>query len=147
MLKIITCILIICISTYIGYSYSNKYIKINDFYKGFYDFNLLIKNKISFSKETLNTIIKNLDDKNIFNEIIKTEKTPKFLCEEDIKEFKNYIEKLGKSDSDSQIDILKSYDSILDNKVKEAEKNKDKYKTVFIKIGFLIGLIISVAII
>lgn len=147
MLKIICCILIVLITTLFGYTYSNKYIKKYEFYKSFLDFNFNLRNKISFSKDTINNIINSLDEKNIFNYYLKNfDKKPDFLTKEEIEEFNSYYQKIGKSDSETQLTYLSSFENILNEKIITTEKDKEKNKSLWTKFGFFIGLIISIAI-
>lgn len=140
--------LIFC--TGVGYYFSKKYSIRSEFYSNFYEFNKSLKNDISFMQNSLLNFIdkystkttifykntyeylyekKEIElDKNIFNDEEKS-----FL--------KNYLNSLGGSDKKTQLNYLESVDVNLVDLLNKAKEQETKYKSLYIKIGFLIGLI------
>lgn len=131
---------------------SEKFQKRADFYNGMMNFNTTLQNEISFKKTTLKSLVEKLDDNNDFNLVIKerfnnnlTKIQIAYLKSEEIVFVKNYLSALGVTDSQTQLNMIKTYG----DKILEYEKNaKDlakKYVYLSAKLGFLsgsIGLII-----
>ena len=80
---------------------------------------------------------------NIFN---NSEIENNYLTDSDKSLFFNYIKILGKSDSESQIEYVNSLEEILKNNLNISIENERKYKTLYLKLGFLTGLLVFILI-
>lgn len=103
-----------------------------------YEFNEQLLINLKYSKQTLDKVAKNFKYMPL---ILSGEKVLGGEEEEIIEE---YIVNLGKSDSLSQIDYLnEKKPSLLKHKTQTAEDYK-KYSSLYIKIFFMIGILIAV---
>lgn len=152
-MNILRGLLALVVCTLIGYYKSLRYVKISSFYQSFYLFSKKITAEISFSKKSIVEIANELTEKNDFNLCVK-----KFYIENSFcayKYFDNdennflrlYLHSVGDSDRDSQIKSLSHFQKELEEKVNFANENLRKYKTFYIKIGFLVGLILLIMLI
>lgn len=143
------CSLIICI--FVGYFFSKKFSQRLDFFNAFNNFNKRFKNEVGYTKNSIINLIEEETNKNDFHnyllsflvsEELKIEE--KYLNKDDVIFFNNYLKNLCTSDTEMQIKYLESIDRQIELKVKEANDNDKKYRTLYIKLGFLIGLIIFI---
>ena len=67
-----------------------------------------------------------------------------YINKDEIEYFYNYLKILGTGDKDSQIDFLDKIDINIIEKQKQSIIDENKYKQLYIKLGFLIGLIIFI---
>jgi stage III sporulation protein AB len=152
-------IMIIC--TFFGYKFSLKYSGRSNFYESFCRFNKIIQTEVKFKQSTLNEILTNIKDKDDFYSLLKDcvinevfsikafeEKINKikYLSKEDVDFFNVYINNLGTSDLATQSKFLEGADKMLLERNAQAKKDEKKYKTLCLKIGFLIGLTIFIII-
>ena len=72
---------------------------------------------------------------------------PYFLDDDEIELMRSYLENIGKTDPSSQLNYLSSSVEKIDQKLKNAEKNEKNYKSLYIKLGFLCGVVIFILII
>jgi len=151
-MKLIFGIICLIICTYIGHILSKKYVKRRTFFSDFSDFNKKVKNEISFSKNTLIDIIKNFSNKtgvfylqtrNYFNNK-KIVFEDKLLSEQEQSFFKRYLDNLGVLDKTTQIDYLELVEKEIEEKKSTAILEEEKYKKLYLKLGFLIGLIMLI---
>jgi len=150
-MKLIFGFLLISLSVYLGKIYSSKYTKIRMFYEDFFEFNRTLINKVSFSNNSILRIINEDNNDSCFYMIAK-----KYLIEHDnaveldfinldeINYLKRYLSEIGASDRNNQIKFLNTIDVEVKDKLNLAIDNEKKYKTLYIKLGFLFGLIIFV---
>ncbi len=140
--------LIFC--TWLGYNLSKKFSKRREFYDDFSSFNYNLINEISFMQNSLPIIIekykekssyfyKSLRDK-VINKI-DVNLDNKIFSNEEIVFFNDYLRGLGKSDKKTQINFLENAKTYLKNISSKTTEEEKKYKSLYIKIGFLIGLI------
>lgn len=143
-------LLIICI--FIGYIKSNKYYFRRVFYDDFVKFNEKFKQEVSFKQRTIKNIIEDeLSDSDfitvikgsIFNEKT-TEKNLNYLNENEIKYFKDYVSTIGTVDKTIQLDFLQNISNEIIDKQKQCVSEENKYKKLYIKLGFFIGLILLI---
>lgn len=145
-------LLALIVSTIIGVCLSKKYTIRKNFYIDYKEFNLKMKNEISFSKNTLVSIIKNTDKEKIFYKNLQNyfiekneiELDSKVFTDDDKEKFYNYLKNLGTSDRKTQLDYINSIDEIILKDLIDAQEQEKKYKKLYIKISFLIGLIILI---
>lgn len=152
MIKIILGLFIVCLCTFIGYLLSNKYIYKKEFYLGFNEFNRVYINNVKFIKKPLKDLINGVAEnkftlllkENLFNNNSEIENN--YLTDSDKSLFENYIKILGKSDSESQLEYVNSLEEILKNNLNISIENERKYKTLYLKLGFLTGLLVFILI-
>lgn len=149
-------ILVIIFSTFIGYLLSRKYSKVKNFYCQFDGFNKTLKTEIAFSQKTLKEIIdykcsENNDFVNNFISFLNDREnfvlTINYLSLDEKNFLLEYYESVGKTEKNSQLEFLKKADEVITSYQKSAIELEKKYKNLYIKLGFLIGLIIFILII
>lgn len=129
-----------------------KYTNRANFYKNFNNFNNNMINQINFERKTLLSIIEELNE-NDFSLKIKEYCNNKnnlsydYLSEEDNKIFLEYCELLGRSDKTSQNKHLLMYEKIINENLSCANREEKEKKTLYIKMGLMIGLILFIIII
>ena len=64
-----------------------------------------------------------------------------YLNKEEIDFFKAYLTRLGSSDKFSQLSYLEEVGVQIDKRLSVATENEKKYKKLYLKLGFLLGLI------
>lgn len=151
-MRIFLCLLLVACFTFSGYLLSQKYKKRKDFYFDFKIFNNKLTTEINFSKNSIVKIVSELNDDSLFNiEIKKYIKNSvayvfidKYLTKDEIEYFYEYLKNLGGSDSSTQLKFLNSTNEILLEKCDLTDKNYKQYKPLYIKLGFLVGLIIGI---
>ena len=147
-------LLLLIICTFSGYRLSVKYSDRRIFFTDFYSFNEKMINEVSFSQNSLLSLIENESKLNrdfgkLIFEIINTKEKNcvKYLKDEEIEMISGYINKLGKSDRESQITYLSSEKKIIDEMRVAAINEEKKYAKLYVKLGFLFGLIVFVVLI
>lgn len=147
-MKIILGIFLFLTCILLGYILSLKFTKKRQFYSRFLEFNSNIKNEISFSQSTLMKIVDGLNVKSDFNECVERyfkQKTfifdKNYLNKDEIDYFKAYLSKLGSSDKFTQLSFLDETGLKINKDLLIATENERKYKKLYIKLGFLLGLI------
>lgn len=146
-------ILALIVCTVIGYRLSAKYTAKKNFYSDFYDFNKALKGEVSFAQKTIKDLIKNgAAGKGEFFNVInqkffeKSEDfTVKSLSAEQTNFLKNYLNTIGQSDRSTQLKYLDNAESAISQNLSESTEDEKKYKTLYVKLGFLFGLIILIA--
>lgn len=154
-MKIVLGIIGLIVSTYIGYYFSKKYIERKKFYKDFFYFNKNLYNQVSYSQNSLVKITREIKEESNFYTMLKEiivdkKENVNFsfkLLQEDEELFNSYVSNLGKSDYETQKKYLSEMDSVILKKLTEAEEDEKKYKNIYLKLGFAIGLIILIILI
>lgn len=150
MFNVIIGSVIVAITTYAGYAVSKKYYYKRKFYQSFYDFNLIMRSEIAYGKNTVKTIIKQNDDGEEFYRNLK-----EFINNEEYKKVeyfnasendfvRNYFNTIGEGDAVSQTKFVDGTEGRLKKYLEDACANEKKYKTLYIKLGFMVGLIIMI---
>lgn len=138
------------ISTYLGFTLSKKFTNRKTFYNDFNCFNKRLLTEVMFTGNTIPTI---LSDKNLngdFYEYLfktfdkKQNLVIKYLNVNENNYLKNYVEKIGTTDRKTQYEFLKSVEKVLEEKSVLSLNEEKKYKNLYIKMGFLIGIVIMV---
>lgn len=150
-MKIIIGIFFLFLCTFIGYNLSLKYTKRKIFYGNFFNFNEKLLREVSFLQTTIVSLLNDIDINTDFYDSLKHYVNTKefkfdkqYLLEEEKNELNRYFKTIGTSDKNGQIEYLNSMDITLKNKRIQSEENEKKYRTLYIKMGFLIGLIILI---
>ena len=153
-MKLFFAVIMLIACTGVGYILTLKFISRRKFYSEFLNFNKKIKNEVQFSSSTIKKIINENNDITDFNIAIKdglTCKTNKinynYLTKEEKEYFDKYVNEVGKSDKISQLEFLTSASKYIEEKVNLTNTEEVKYKKLYIKLGFLFGLIIFIIII
>ncbi len=136
-------LLIICVIS--GYVLSDKFVKKRKFYNDFYQFNQKLKNETMFSMNSIKTIINGYEG-DFYSNTSRFFQTRKFafdknyLSEQQLEEYKNYLNFIGQADKETQIKFLSEYELQIKTNLENATSDEGKYKKLYIKIAFLIGL-------
>lgn len=153
-MKLILGLVVVIISTTLGYTFSTKYKLKRLYYTSFYNFNKLLKNEVSFTKKTIIEIIDNIKESNIFYDNLKNifniknyKLENKNLNNDEIIFLYDYVERIGQTDPKTELDYLSSIELVLKENMDEAISIEKKYKPLCIKMGFLLGLIIFILIV
>ena len=142
---------IVCVGicTFFGYLLSDKYLKRKNFFANFSSFNKKFITEVNFSRATLIEIIKGMNGKNddfylSITPIINNQK-PNFSYSYLKKEEKEFINKYFDSIIGVDEQNLSNHLNYSMEKIGEFYNNsiieEKKYRTLYIKLGFLIGLI------
>lgn len=135
---------------FIGYKMSQKYVLKKDFYIDFDTFNKRILNEVSFTKRSIVSIVNDFNFKNnnfscsvkkYFIERDKEMDKLNFLSLEENEYFNNYLVNLGTSDKTTQFEYLSLAQKEIEEKKEQALSESKKYRSLYIRLGFLIGLI------
>lgn len=138
--------LILCL--FVGYILSQKFSCKRMFYSDFKNFNERLITEVSFSQKTISQLIINNDSdfyNLVSNKISDREYViPRYLKREEYEFLNDYFSNIGKSDKYTQMLYLNSVKNQIDNCFNKSKEDEKKYKTLYVKMGFLIGLIILV---
>ena len=145
------------ICAFLGWLLSVKFAEAQTFWEKFAYKHEKIKAEISFSQNSLSEILsdgeKN-DKKDCFSviasEYFKSGKITsklKFLSEEEMRFIEKYLQNLGTTDKDSQINLLKSMEAEIKKYSTLSDDKCKKYRPLYIKLGFLSGLVIFILVI
>ncbi len=152
-MKLILGLVLIGVCVLLGVKFSEKYTKSKRFYSDLHDFNRVLINKISYSNESVIKILNQLDDNGECIEYIKERfKGEKntialyYLSENEKTFFNGYIDEIGKSERDKQVNYLNKMDIEFELKLKKAIENEKKYKPLYVKLGILLGLVMFIII-
>ena len=160
MLKFMSGIVIVAFTTFCGYYLAKKYRQRKLFFTQFKEFNERFLNEIAYRRRPLVEFAQNYPYQGEFNEFLQdfflhiNENQPfldferyTFLKEEEKSVLKDYFAMLGKGDSASQKAYFSSLKDPLSKFQTEAETTCKRYGDLYIKIGFLCGLLILILII
>ena len=140
----------VVIGTYFGYKFSYKYQYRLDFIRELSEFNKNLITNVSFTKNSIISMVEKLGRGNFNDYIKKYYDNNSFELEEryftsDEKDFiNNYLLNIGTTDAISQLKSLQSYDEKIKEKLSNAESDNKKYKSLYVKLGFLFGLIVFI---
>jgi len=152
-MKIILCGIIPFLTAFIGYFLSNKYSERKEFFEDFDCFHKILKTEISFTKRTIYEILKGNRENSDFLDLIQrflngnTEYCLKYLKKEEHDFVKKYFENLGVLDKVSQLDYINSLNDRIQKMVTDSQNEQKKYRPLYIKLGFLFGLVIFILLI
>lgn len=146
------------LTAFIGWLMSIKYSESQSFWEKFSFKHEKIKAEIAFSQNSLSEILnggeKGDGKKDVFSEMAENYLTnskkiikPIFLSEDEIRFVEKYLQNLGTTDKDSQLNLLKSMEAEIQKYSMQAETKCKKYRPLFIKLGFLAGLVIFILIV
>lgn len=138
----------------LGYLFSVKYGQIRDFWDKFGFWHKKIKAEIAFSQNSLPEIFGDIKKTDAFSDCVreyingndKFDKL-KFLSDEETEFLNKYLQNLGRTDKDSQLNFLNSFEPELEKFIHNAENKSKTYRPLYVKLGFLLGLIIFILLI
>lgn len=163
MLKFFLGIAIVAFTTLCGYLLAKKYRQRALFFKQFHVFNERFLNEIAYYKRPVREFISQYSYKGDFGELLShflarvekgkdlvgflEEDAFSFLTEEEIRLLENYFLMLGKGDSLSQRNYFSSMKAALTTYDTEAQTTCKQYGDLYVKFGFLCGLLLLILII
>mgnify|MGYP003302112078 CR=1 FL=1 len=146
----ISIVLLIC-SGLVGYHYANKLVKRRVFYEAMREFNKYFKSEVSFSKNSILTIINEKNSNEDFYKLLKNnlkitnnDVVVSYLKKDELSYIKNYAENLSNRDAKTLVKYLEQHDLTIEGYLLEAKENENKYKSLYVKLGVLFGLIIFI---
>lgn len=165
MLKVILGIAIVCFTSFCGYVLSKKYRQRKNFFAQFNEFNERFLSEIAYYRRPIKEFAENYAYQGEFEELLTayvaslqgSGKNPSekeraklpvysFLNKDETNFVNDYFLMVGKGDSSSQNGYFTSVKTALaDKKAKTAEECK-KYGDLYLKLGFLSGLMILILI-
>lgn len=156
-MKLLILAFIPLLTAFIGYIMSMKFSLSRDFWERFEFWHKKIKSEITFSQRSLLEIFKDDENKgksDLFLSVAhdyvingKTDVKLNFLCKEEREFLDKYFVNLGTMDRDSQLNYLNSLEVELEKYVSGSDKKDKKYRPLYVKMGFLIGLVIFILVI
>lgn len=164
MIKFFLGIVIIAFTSLCGHLLAKKYRLRKDFFKQFKEFNERFLNEISYYRRPIQEFIGAYSYRGAFQdllnhycvslrgsdysaEIASQLAAYDFLTEEEKRTVEDYFLMLGKGDSASQKTYFSSVKEGISTLYAEAESAAKRYGDLYIKIGFLCGLLILILIV
>ncbi len=161
MAKVLLGIAMIAFTTFCGYLLAKKYRKRKEFFNQLYDFNERFLNEIAYYRRPLKEFFSKYAYKGefekllwIYSESIEAQKPMveelfesaefDFLRKEEKSVVGDYFNMLGKGDSASQKNYFSSIKNSLTALQTGAIQESKKYGDLFVKLGFLCGLLILI---
>lgn len=138
MIKILILIAVVALTTFIGtYLSANKKKRMQVFAE-LYEFNEQLILTLKFSRASIEKIAAPFK---FVPDILKGESP---LSGNDAEFLKDYTDNLGKTDALSQVDYLSERKTLLKKYKEESFTDYKKYNSLYVKIFFLIGVLIAV---
>lgn len=147
-MRLLLGVICLILSLFVGCKLSQKFTFKRKFYSDFKNFNERFISEVSFTQKTISQIINDnnsdfylyLRNKINSNESLKIN----YLKKEEYELLTDYISNIGNSDKNTQMLYLNAVKSQIDNCFIKSKDDEKRYKTLYIKMSFLIGLIILV---
>ena len=155
-MKLVLGIICLLFCVLMGKVLAKKYTDRRIFYSDFFEFNKKFRVEITFSQNTLPTIIGEISNKEgifykklseYFNANKRVDLDKSLFSEQENDFFIKYLNSLGKSDRNSQLNQIDSFTSEIESKVSLTKTDEEKYIKLYKKLGFLIGLILLIMLI
>ncbi len=151
-MRLVLGIVFLILSTFFGYKFSSKFSDRRVFYNDFYLFNKQLVNEVFFSQNSIvNLVDKKTDDGYFIGQVKKIilEKNNKtqlsnIYTKEENDFFNDYLSNIGNGDSVSQRKYLEGIDELLKEKRQMTHDEEKKYKKLYVKLGFLFGLVLLI---
>ena len=126
----------------------DKHSKRAEFYRNFHNFHNTLNNEISFNQSTIKKLADKLEYKTDFEKYVKNyfdnnqqEVDYKYLDSNEQSFLKNYFNSLGVGDKYTQLNALNVFESEIIKKKNDYSESAKKYRSVYIKLGVLFGII------
>lgn len=163
-MKVVLIIVVILGFSYIGNGFGGWFFKKKKLINNIVNFCGLLKVQIDFSNNEISKIIENNMDSydyalkgilksyvkllkkesHIDLEVLRKNIKTNYLEEEELNTLLSFFNELGKSDKDNQINIINNYLVTFNSYLKESEISAKKYGTLFKKLGFFAGVLVSI---
>lgn len=138
--------LIVCVI--VALVLSNKFVERKKFYGDFNTFNKRLTSEISYSQASILSLIDEYKDKNtlffnnlrLYFENNDLKLTSKHIKKDEIDYFLIYLKTIGTSDKNTQLEFLNGVNSYLEKHVEESIADEKKYRALYVKLGFLFGI-------
>ena len=164
MIKFLLCIAIVAFTSLCGYLLAKKYRQKKNFFTQMVVFNERFLSELTYFRRPIHEFVFSYTYHDEFLQLLKdysranlkhnvnmheilNDSTYSFLKNDEKKIVLNYFSMLGKADSAAQKTYFSSMKEILRSAEIGAITNYQKYGSLYIKIGFLIGLLILILII
>lgn len=143
------------VSILISNFFAIKFTLKRKFYNDFYEFNKRYKSELTFKRTTLIKLINDNNGdsdfysllNNYFNNDNKNIELIKQLSDSEIQFLNSYLNNVGNGDTASQIEFINQSNEMLYELLNNSREEENKYRGLYVKLGFLVGLIIFVLII
>ena len=143
-------VLAVFLGTFAGVFLSSKYVKRKKFYSEFNSFNIKLKSEITFGQKTIKELISSLD-KGLFQNYLyesffnnNADMYIVFLNDDENAFLKEYVSYIGRGDNVSQMNYLLTCDESIKKLCNSTYEEEKRYRKLYIKLGFLFGLVILV---
>ncbi|MBO5394387.1 MAG: stage III sporulation protein AB [Clostridia bacterium] len=164
-MKILLIVVLFFASLFVGYAFSKKYRKRQQFFEAFVMLCQKFDVEINFSKERIKNIFLNLDeshkarllgiDRNYISFLDQEAELSKellfksisFLKEEEKDLLFIFFKSLGRSDLESQSKEIKNYLTRFEGLTQSAQQDNKKYGSLSVKLGLIVGLFIVILLI
>ena len=160
MAKFVLGVAIVAFCSFCGVYMTKKYRKKQSFYAQLWEFNERFLSEITYYRRPLIEFLSKYAYKNEFATLIQTfclglekgvfsleNSRLDFLTEEDKIEVEDYFRMLGKGDSVSQKGYFSSVRDTLAKLENETKTEAKRYGDLYLKIGFLLGLLVLILIV
>ncbi len=162
MIKFLFGVAIVAFTSFCGYFLAKKYRQRKLFFKQFKEFNERFLNEISYYRRPLREFVESYTYLGEFRELLwdyfnRIESAQEggliekgkydFLTEEEVRTVEDYFLMLGRGDSASQKGYFSAIQERLIGFQKESENAAKRYGDLYVKIGFLCGLLILILIV
>ena len=149
LIKIIFGVISVAACTAGGYWLSLRFVKRRAFFLDFCAFNQLMQREVGFAKSTLKEIFAKADYGAEFTQPIRMFEDKKaielpLLNKRENEFLQSYFRVLGKTDSATQLAFFNAQKAPIEGYLNTAKEDETKYRPLYIKLGFLIGLILFV---
>ena len=151
-MNILIGILCVIVCSLIGKILSEKFQKRKDFFSELNNLNQKLKSEITFKQSSLRDIIDNLNNETLKSYLVECVFNKNqtinvvFLSNDENDFIRDYAANLGVFDRNSQLSFLTSVDAQIQTYYKTSREEEQKYRKLYIKLGFLFGLIIMVVV-
>lgn len=147
-MNVFVSIIFLALSTILGVIFSLNFSKKSNFFSSFLLFHKKYINELNFSQRSLISLIKELDNENDFNNMLSDYINKqefncqiKYLNDEEASLLKSYFSNLGLFDKTTLLNLYNGYTLKIEKMYENAIADEKKYKSLYVKVGFLIGLI------
>ncbi len=164
MIKFLFGVAIVAFTTLCGRIFAKKYRQRKDFFKQLKEFNERFLNEISYYRRPLKEFFEaytyrgefqmllreyflSLDEPSAKRTLFAEQETCSLLTEEEKRVVEDYFLMLGKGDSASQKGYFSSVSGTLSKLQSESEERAKRYGDLYVKLGFLCGLLILILIV
>lgn len=155
MLKLLLCIAVVALCVAFSFLLTQKYRSRMQFYYNLNLFNERLINEVSYTRIPLPAFLEKYPFTGDFKGMLEQKKGDfssenysfSYLTEDEKKNLADYFRMIGRSDAASQRTFLSAARQELSEKKKSTEETYKKYFSLYLKLGFLAGLILVVLIV